>query len=158
VTRGERQLTDPDDGLLRRVQKKPHRLYDPVPDQITGRLRAPTAAFEPRFADPEKPTRKVDEALSVNVQSSLCAASLTLMWGAESRKHYIARVTVADCSAHTLEAWHAPTRPPDQPDNPHHGLIWGLVEMHGIDQLQYERTIDALARASTIITDELVSA
>ena len=153
MTRGEQQLTDPDEGLLRRVQKKPHHKYDPVPDQITGRLRAPTAAFEPRFPDPAKPDRKVDEALSVNVQSSLFAASLPLTWGSDPRKQYMARVTVADCLAQTLEVWHAPTRPPDHPDNPHHGLIWGLVEMHRLDERRYERAIDALARASMIASD-----
>ena len=86
MIRGERQLTDPDEGLLRRVQKRPHHKFDPVPDQITGRLRAPAAAFEPRFPDPAKPDRKVDEALSVNVQASLRAVNLPLTWSADPRK------------------------------------------------------------------------
>ena len=152
MTRGERQLTDPDEGLLRRVQKTPHHRYDPISDQITGRLRAPAAAFEPRFPDLKKPERKVDEALSVNVQSLLTAANLPLTEGTNIRKQYVARITVADCSAHGLEVWHSPTRPPEHPDNPYHGLIWDLVEMHNLDQLKYERTIDALARASTVVT------
>ena len=153
MIRGERQLTDPDEGLLRRVQKRPHHKFDPVPDQITGRLRAPAAAFEPRFPDPAKPDRKIDEALSVNVQASLRAVNLPLTWSADPRKQYVARITVSDCLVQALEAWHAPTRQPEQLDNPHHGLIWGLVEMHRIDERKYERAIDALARASTIADD-----
>jgi hypothetical protein len=37
-----------------------------------------------------------------------------------------------------LDAYHEPL-----PDNPHHGVIWGLVEMRRIDEEQYERAIDA---------------
>lgn len=81
MTKGERQLTDMNEGLLRRVHKRPPRKYGPVLDQITGRLRAPAAAFEPRFPDPAKPEKIVDEALSINVQSSLRAASLPLNVG-----------------------------------------------------------------------------
>jgi len=129
-------------------------MYRPVFDQITGRFRAPVAAFEPRFPDPTKPDKIVDEALSVNVQSSLHAASLPLTWGVNLERQYVARVTVSDCSAQALEAWHKPILPPD-PENPHHGLIWGLVEMHDSDLLRYERAIDALARASTIVSEEI---
>jgi hypothetical protein len=154
VTKGERQLTDLSEGLLRRVHKKPPRKYGPVLDQITGRLRAPTPAFEPRFPDPAKPDKIVDEALSVNVQSSLYAANLPMTWGANLERQYVVRVTVADCATQGLEAWHKPILPPE-PENPHHGLIWGLVEMHGFDLLQYERALDALARASTIVEDEV---
>ena len=82
--------------------------YNPVPDQLTGRLRAPVAAFEPRFPDPKKPDKIVDEAISINVQSSLEAANLALTWGADPQKHYVARVTVADCSNQGLEAYHVP--------------------------------------------------
>jgi hypothetical protein len=150
VIRGQRQLVDPDEGLLRRVYRRPHHRYDPIRDQITGRLRAPRTAFEPRFADPTKPDRKVDEALSVNVQSSLEAAHLQLTWKVDMAKFYVARVTVAGCTTQGLEAWHAPTRPPED-DNPHHGLIWGLVELHSVDPLKYERTIDALGHSSSVI-------
>jgi len=66
------------------------------------------------------------------------------------KRQYVARVTVDDCVANKLEAFHAPTKPP-QPDNPYHGLIYGLVELHDIDEDRYERTLDALARASTIV-------
>jgi hypothetical protein len=156
VTKGERQLTDMNEGLLRRVHKRPPRKYGPILDQITGRLRAPAAAFEPRFPDPAKPEKIVDEALSINVQSSLHAASLPLTWGADLERQYVARVTVADCSVQTLEAWHKPILSPKH-ENPHHGLIWGLVEMHRLDQPRYERALDALARASTIVSDEVAN-
>jgi hypothetical protein len=146
VARTWQKLTDPSEGLLRRVWTTPRR-YGPILDQVTGRDRAPAAAFEPRFPDPAKPDKIVDEALSVNVESSLRAAELPLTWGADLRKHYVARVTVADCTSQDLEARHDPILP----ENPHHGLIWGLVEMYQTDEDQYERTIDALARASTIV-------
>jgi hypothetical protein len=143
-----RKLSDPSESLLRRVRKTPRPTYNPIMDQATGRPRAPVAAFEPRFPDPEKPDKIVDEALSVNVESLLRAACLSLTWGADFRKHYVARITVGDCSNHDLDARHHPI-----PDNPHHGLIWGLVEMFGDDPDRYERVIDALARASTIVPD-----
>jgi hypothetical protein len=117
-------------------------------DQTTGRFRAPAAAFEPRFPDLAKPNKQIDEALSVNVESLLRAAGLSLTRGADPCKQYVARITVADCTIQGLEAHHHPL-----PGNPHHGLIWGLVEVRGIDENQYERTIDALARASTIVPD-----
>jgi hypothetical protein len=82
------------------------------------------------------------------VESLLLAAGLPLTWGANLQKQYVARITVADCACQGLYAHHHPL-----PDNPHHGLVWGLVEMHGIDQDRYERVIDALARASTIVPD-----
>src|SRR5260221_14633828 len=65
----ETSLTDPSEGLIRRVRKTPKREYGQILDPITQRSRAPAAAFEPRFYDPNKPDRPVDEALSVNVQS-----------------------------------------------------------------------------------------
>jgi hypothetical protein len=147
VTSKGRKLTDPGEGLLRRVRKTPRVTYNPIVDQTTGHTRAPAAAFEPRFFNPAKPDAIVDEALSVNVQSLLIAACLPLTWGADFRKHYVARITVADCTSQGLEAYHHPLLP----ENPHHGLIWGLVETHGIDEDRYERVIDALARASTIV-------
>jgi hypothetical protein len=143
--RGTRPLTDPCEGLLRRVRTT-RSTYNPIIDQTTGRSRAPAAAFEPRFPDPAKPDKIVDEALSVNVESSLCAAGFPLTWGANPRKYYVARITVADCISQELEAHLHPL-----PENPHHGLVWGLVEMFGNDRDRYERAIDALARASTIV-------
>jgi hypothetical protein len=99
---------------------------------------------------PQKPDAPVDEALSVNVESLLNAAGLPLTWMVDLKKQYVARITVGDCVANGLEAFHAPTKPP-QPDNPHHGLIYGLVELHDIDEDRYERTLDALAKTSTIV-------
>lgn len=144
--RGTRPLTDPCEGLLRRVRTTPRSKYNPIIDQTTGRSRAPAAAFEPRFPDPAKPDKIVDEALSVNVESSLCAAGFPLTWEANPRKHYVARIAVADCISQELEAHLHPL-----PENPHHGLVWGLVEMFGNDRDRYERAIDALAHASTIV-------
>jgi hypothetical protein len=110
--------------------------------RLTGMPRAPAAAFEPRTKD---------EALSVSVESSLAAAGLPLTWSVETRQ-YAARITVGDCLAVDLEAFHTPIpESPPQPANPHHGEIRGLVEMRLNDPDTYETTITALAKASTIV-------
>jgi len=119
-----RKLTDPNEGLLRRAFKKGK--SSQILDQITNRSRASAAAFEPR---------KIDEALSVNVESPLLEARLPLTWSADPDRQYVARITVGDCIKQNLEAYHCP----DLPKNPHHGHIWGLVEMRVIDEDQYER-------------------
>jgi hypothetical protein len=147
VRKGQR-LTDAREGLLRRAYKKGKK-YSQILDQMTKRSRAPAAAFEPRLPDPAQPDKKVDEALSVNVESSLRLANLPLTWSADSARQYVARITVGDCIEQDLEAYHCP----DLPENPHHAHIWGLVEMYRTDEDQYERAIDALARASTIVPD-----
>ena len=95
VRSGDRKLTEPSEGLIRRVRKTPRNMYGPVHDELMGCFRAPAAAFEPRFPDPQKPHRPVDEALSVNVKSLLRTAGLPLTWGLEPRKQYAARITVA---------------------------------------------------------------
>lgn len=155
VRSGDRKLTEPSEGLIRRVRKTPRNMYGPVHDELMGCFRAPAAAFEPRFPDPQKPHRPVDEALSVNVESSLRTAGLPLTWGLEPRKQYAARITVGDCIANDLEAFHNPLpATPSLPANPHHGLIRGLVELHASDQDQYERVLDALAKVSTIVPDQ----
>jgi len=157
VDNPERKLTQPSEGLIRRVWKTPRRLYGPVLDQLTDCLRAPAAAFEPRFPDPQKPDRPVDEALSVNVESSLRAVGLPLAWSVDPRKQYAARITVGDCIANDLEAFHNPLpATASLLANPHHGLIRGLVELHASNQHGYERVLDALAKASTIVPDQAV--
>src|SRR6266705_1984276 len=64
VTSSDRKLTEPSEGLIRRVRKTPRKMYGPVHDELMDCFRAPAAAFEPRFPDPQKPDRPVDEALS----------------------------------------------------------------------------------------------
>jgi hypothetical protein len=110
-----------------------------ITDQLTSVSRAPAAAFEPRI---------IDEALSVNLESSLRASGLPLTWSVDAAKQYAARITVGDCSANALEAFHNPV-----PGNPHHGLIRGLVEMRSNNPDAYERVITALAKASTIVPE-----
>ena len=56
VTREGRKLTDPREGLLRRVRKWPKQ-YNPVPDQLTGRLRPPVAACGAALPDPRNRTK-----------------------------------------------------------------------------------------------------
>jgi hypothetical protein len=148
----ETSLTHPSEGLIRRVRKTPKREYGQILDPITQRLRAPAAAFEPRFYDPNKPDRPVDEALSVNVQSSLTKAGLPLTWSVNPKMQYATRITVHDCFANNLTAFHSPDPGgPTRPPNPHHGSIRGLVELHATDEDLYNRTINALAKASTIV-------
>jgi hypothetical protein len=116
-----------------------------VDDQLTGAKRAPAAAFEPRAKD---------EALSVNVESSLCAAGLPLLWNVDLRKFYAARITVGDCIANALGAFHEGTPPTaNDPGNPHHGGIWGLLEMRLNNPDAYEAVLTALAKASTIVPE-----
>jgi hypothetical protein len=146
VNRGNQELFDENEGLIRRVWWTPGK-YKPIVDQKTGRQRAPAAAFEPRLPDSRNPSKKVDKALSVNVESSLMEASLPLTWGVDPNKQYAARITVLDCHSNELRAFCNPLLP----SNPHHGLIFGLVEMSSNNPDLYEQTIDALARASTLI-------
>jgi hypothetical protein len=139
----ERKITDLSEGLIRRAWRTGRPKI--IIDQLTGVRRAPAAAFEPQ---------KADEALSVNVESSLLEAGLPLTWSVNPAKQYAARITVGDCSANALEAFHNPLpENPPQPENPHHGLIRGLVEMRLGDRDTYERTLTALAKASTIVPE-----
>jgi hypothetical protein len=145
VDNPDRKLTEPGEGLIRRVWKTP-RKWSPVHDQITGQFRAPTAAFE---------LRPSENALSVNVESSLVAAGLPLTWSLDPKKQYAARITVFVCNSNGLEAFHNPVPAiPPQPANPHHGLICGLIEIRSNDPLSYERVLDALAKASIIVPDQ----
>jgi hypothetical protein len=144
----KRRISDSAEGLIRRVYRHSPRRFRPIIDQLTGRPRAPAAAFELRMADPAKPEKTVDEALSVNVQSSLAAAGLDLTWGMDASRFYAVRITVGDCHANGLEAFFDPV-----PDNPHHGSIRDLAAIYSTDPDRYERTIDALAKASTIVSD-----
>jgi hypothetical protein len=134
--------------LIRRVWKKPNK-WSPVHDQITGRFRAPAIAFELRLNE---------EAISVNVESSLEAAQLPLTWDLNPQKQYAVRITVSDCTSNGLEAFHNPlTATHTHPANPHHGLIRGLAELRSSDEFSYEQLLDALAKASTVVPDESTS-
>lgn len=146
MNQGNQELLDENEGLIRRVWWTPGK-YKPIVDQKTGRQRAPAAAFEPRLPDSRNPDKKVDKALSVNVESSLMEANLPLTWGGDPSKQYAARITVLDCHSNELRAFSDPLLP----SNPHHALIFGLVEIFLIDPDRYEQTIDALAQASTLL-------
>jgi hypothetical protein len=139
------RLHDPEDGLIRRHYRKKGK-PQVVEDQLTGAKRAPAAAFEPR---------PKDEAVSVNVESSLKAAGEPLLWGVNLEKFYAARITVGDCLALGLRPYHDPVLPkhPDDPGNPHHGSIWGIVEARDTDPDLYETILDALSKASTIVPE-----
>ncbi len=66
----------------------------------------------------------------------------------ELRLPVAVRLTVGDCDANGLEAFADPV-----PGNPHHGSIWDLVAIHRRDPDSYERTIDPLAKACSILPD-----
>ena len=141
----EQRLTDPREGLIRRAFRIGKQRM--IIDQLTGVPRAPAAAFEPR---------QKDEALSVNLESSLLASGLPLTWRVDLSRQYAARITVGDCYANDLGAFHNPLpENPPEPENPHHGLIRGLGEMRLSDPDTYERAITALAKASTIVAETL---
>lgn len=141
----ERRLTDPREGLIRRAYRAGRQRV--ITDQLTGVPRAPAAAFEPRAKD---------EALSVNLESSLLTAGLPLTWRIDLSRQYAARITVGDCFASDLAAFHNPLpEDPPEPENPYHGLIRGLVEMRSSDPDRYERAITALSKASTIVPGTL---
>jgi hypothetical protein len=78
---------------------------------------------------------------------------LPLTWSVNLNKQYAVRITVGDCCANGLDAFHDPVPPSplDQTGNPHHGLIFGLVPMRESNSNAYEAAIDALAKASTIV-------
>lgn len=139
------RLHDPEDGLIRRHYRKKGK-PQVVEDQLTGAKRAPAAAFEPR---------PKDEAVSVNVESSLKAAGEVLLWGVNLEKFYAARITVGNCLALGLSPFHDPVlpKPPDDPGNPHHGSIWGIVEARDTNPDLYETILDALSKASTIVPE-----
>jgi hypothetical protein len=137
-----RRITDASEGLIRRAWRTGRPKI--VVDQVSGAQRAPAAAFELRAAE---------EALSVNIESSLRSAGLPLTWQVDFNKQYAVRITVGDCSSQGLETYHDPVPPksPTDPGNPHHGSILGLQSMRATDPDRYEGVIDALAKASRLV-------
>ena len=139
-----RRLTDANEGLIRRAWRTGKQKM--IMDQITLRHRAPAAAFALREKEPD---------LSVNVESSLLASRLPLIWQVDLDRQYAARITVGDCEALSLRVCHNPIdpKPPNDPGNPHHGSIFGLAEMRSSDPDAYEEALTALAKASTIVPE-----
>jgi hypothetical protein len=95
--------------------------------------------------------RPADEGLSVNVQSLLVQAAQPLYRGIDQGS-FGARVTIGTCNLLGLHVHHDPVADgePGGP-NPYHALVRGLVEMRGDDPDRFEKTLDALAKASTVI-------
>jgi len=135
-------IEDPVEGLIRRCRiGGPKR--QPLVDAVTGRRRPPAKDFELRAASAD---RAAERALSVNIESMLRAHGLPLDYGTIPEKFYAVRLTVGACTALTLEVRADPVD-----GNPCHGAIWGLFEMRERDETQYERTLDALARACAVL-------
>ena len=149
VTIAGQEITDRAEGLIRRG-RRPKNQQNVVEDQITGRLRVPAAIFQPRSKD---------AFLSVNIQSSLVSAGLPRDWGCDHQKFYAALLLVGACSNLDLRVtWEPVANEPDQPDNPHHGGIHGVVELQQSDRDAYERTITKLAKESVVLPECLDAA
>ncbi len=139
------QILTPDEGLIRHAIKSKTKKQKKIFDPVAQKWRAPAAAFEPYVYNPSRPGKPADTHLSVNIESSLVAADLPLHWNVPV-SFYTARIQVEDCANNGLTVWRQP-----RPENPHHGGISGLVEMRDNNIQLYEKTIDALARASEVI-------
>lgn len=146
-------VVDPTEGLVRRARRAGRQRY--VQDQLTGRVRPPAAAFEPRLPENRPNATRHDKYLSVNVVSSLTAARLPRDWRGNSKEFYSAHLPVAICHDLSLAVTWEPDvgHPEPADDNPHHGAIRGIVEMFYIDRDTYELAITTLAKASEVFPE-----
>jgi hypothetical protein len=129
-----------------------------VHDQITGKLRPPAAAFEPRLPENRPAAKRHDKYLSVNIWSSLAAAGKNADWGCDHLHFYAARLPAGACHALALGVtWEPVTNSPNpNDDNPHHGGIRGVVELYRLDRDSYDLAITKLAKASEVLPECLV--
>lgn len=137
-----RLLRDPSEPLIRRGYWKDKRAKTFVKDQVTGRWRPPAAAFQPR--------RDREAYLSVNIESSMAAAGLPPDWGVDHARFYAVRLTVGACARCGLPVAREPVE-----DNPHHGGIYGVVELQAKDDDAYQDVITDLAKASEVLPESL---
>lgn len=148
-------VTDPQEGLIRRARRSRSQPF--VRDQITGKLRPPAAAFEPRLPETRPSARRFDKYLSVNIVSSLLGAGLDRDWQCDHQVFYAVIITAGACHHCFLSVTWEPVRcaADHTRDNPHHGGIRGVVELFSADQEQYDRVISSLAKASEILPESL---
>jgi hypothetical protein len=145
------RVTDRDELVIRRAYRKKSEPL--IQDQVTGRFRLPAKAFEPRLPQNRPRATRFDRYLSVNIASSLRAAGLPLNWGCDDTKFIAGSLAVGSIDALGLRVTAEPVWIPEagQPINPHHGAIWGVVEIYGSDE--YDNMLDALVNASTILPE-----
>jgi hypothetical protein len=146
VATPDKQLTDPEEGLIRRVMKSKDRARRKFKDR-DGTWRVPALTLELRPAE--------GRFMSVNLQSSLLAAGCPLSFvpsdfpGNQNAVLFV-RFTVGLCSELGLPVFHQP-RPPH---NPHHGGVGRLYELRNSDPAQYENALNAIARQAAVISDD----
>ena len=138
---------------MRRGRRKRGQTF--VIDQITMKPRPPAAIFEPRLPENRPTARHYDRYLSVNIHSSLTAAGLPRDWNCAHAEYYLATLATGACHALGLRVTWEPLFAEADPNdnNPHHGAIWGVVELYRNDQEGYERVLSALSKAAEILPE-----
>jgi hypothetical protein len=147
-------VTDPAEGLIRRARRNDRRqMY--VHDQITGKLRPPAAAFEPRLPENRPSATQHDKYLSVNILSSLTNANEPADWGCDHLKFYAAQLPAEACHSLALGVTWEPvaSRAGLSDGNPHHGGIHGVVELYRTDRDSYDMAITKLAKSSEVLPE-----
>ncbi len=153
VSQSGEKIQRGDEYVIRRAYRKGRQKY--VQDQQTGKLRPPSAAFEPRLTELKPKLDRDEEYLSVNILSSLSADGKLPDWGCDTTKFYAAQLLTQSCHDLALTVTWEPVVDPSKPedDNPHHGGIWGVVEAFRSDRDKYEILITELAAASEVIPE-----
>ena len=121
-------------------------------DQRLQRYRLPAAAFEPRLPENRPKAARHDKYLSVNIESSLLAAGLSLDWGCHHDRFYAGKLLVGAVETAALSTTWEPVED-EVPINPHHGAINGVVELFYADPDQYETVLSLLANASIVLPE-----
>jgi hypothetical protein len=80
----------------------------------------------------------------------MAAAGLLPTWKVVHEEFYAVRIAVGACSGCGLRVASVPVE-----GNPHHGGIYGLVELRATDEDGYQQALDALAKASEILPESL---
>lgn len=153
ITKPGEHISNPEEGLIRRARR--NRRLQFVHDQITGQIRPPAAAFEPRLRENRPQAKSFDEYLSVNILSSLTNAGMPRDWGCDHRGYYAALLAAGSCHSLGLAVtWEPIAGEPDSTnDNPHHGGIHGVVELFRDDRDAYDNVLTALAKASEVLPE-----
>ena len=149
------RITDPNEILIRRVRLNKRC----VRDQITGHLRPIAAAFEPRLPETRPLAKEFEDYLSVNILSSLTADSLAADWGCDHSEFYAVSLLMSACTALSLPVTWEPQEPKldGSGENPHHGGIRCIVELHAQDNDAYQIAILMLAKSAEVLPECLVA-
>jgi hypothetical protein len=146
-------VSDPAERLIRRARRAGKQRY--VHDQISGKVRPPAAAFEPRLPQNRPNAARHDEYLSVNIASSLAAVGMPLYWRGNTEEFYSAILPVAVCHEVSLTVtWEPDVGCQDaSEDNPHHGAIRSIVELFYLHRDAYEAALTRLAKGSEVLPE-----